>query len=235
VANFASTRLWLLVPLFVCASAARAKGEPAPSGDKAPGIQVTVDVSEAPELENWGAKSRALCLVWHDRIRTVLGRSNPPKHREIELVFKKDMPGVADTSGGVIRISASYVQQHPDDFGMVVHELCHVVQAYPPSRAGWLVEGIADNVRYWHYEPGAREFPIDRSKSSYKQAYGTAARFLAWLQAAKNVRIIQELDSSLATGQYRDELFHELAGADLDDLWAEFVTSAAIKGKDRSE
>jgi hypothetical protein len=219
----------------ICASSVFAEGEQTLLAGRTPGIKITVDTSESPDLEKWAAEARALCLVWHDRIRTALGRTEPLKHREIELIFKKDMPGVAATSGGVIRISANYVQKHPDDFGMVVHELCHVVQAYPPSRAGWLVEGIADNVRYWHYEPGAKEFPIDRSKSSYKQAYGTAARFLAWLQAAKNARIIHKLDSSLAAGRYRDELFQELAGADLDDLWAEFVTSAAKKGKDRSE
>jgi len=42
---------------------------------------------------------------------------------------------------------------------MIVHELVHVVQAYPENRAnmGWLAEGIADYIRFWKYEPQTRQ------------------------------------------------------------------------------
>ena len=57
--------------------------------------------------------------------------------RTIHLWFRKNMSGVANTSPreGVIRFSASYVQSHTNDWGMVVHELTHTVQSFGGSVA----------------------------------------------------------------------------------------------------
>ena len=79
----------------------------------------------------------------------------------IVLVFKKDMKGVAFTSGHQITIAADWVRRHPEDKGMVVHELVHIIQSYPPTRSGWLVEGIADWVRFFKFEPETKLAPPD--------------------------------------------------------------------------
>jgi hypothetical protein len=44
----------------------------------------------------------------------------------------------------------------PDEFAMLIHELTHVIQQYPhsPIKRGWVTEGIADYVRFFHYQPG---------------------------------------------------------------------------------
>ena len=44
-----------------------------------------------------------------------------------------------------MEFDAQWISDHPDDFGMVIHELIHVIQAYPAAgdKPGWLVEGIA--------------------------------------------------------------------------------------------
>ena len=147
-------------------------------------------------------------------------------HKNIRIVVKKEMPGVAATGGATIHVSAQFVKNHPHDVGMIVHELVHVVQAYPDPKPGWLTEGIADYVRYWHFEPGSRSFPIDAARSSYRDSYGTAARFLAWLAAAKDAKLVQKLDAAMSQGEYREAIFEESAGATLDQLWAEFVHSA---------
>jgi hypothetical protein len=140
----------------------------------------------------------------------------------VTIVFKNNRPGVAATGGSTITISADWVRKHPDDFGMVVHELTHVIQRYPPNKAGWLVEGIADYVRYFHFEPGKKFAPLDPVKASYRQGYGTTARFLDWLERRKP-GIVRRLNGALREGRYDDGLFQEYGGKPLDDLWREFV------------
>ena len=99
----------------------------------------------------------------------------------VTLVFKKEK-GIAHTSGAKITISTEWIGKHPDDFGMVIHELCHVVQSYPKG-VGWITEGIADYIRYFKYEPRPTP-PKVGAKASYKDGYKTSATFLAWTLAA---------------------------------------------------
>jgi hypothetical protein len=196
--------------------------------------RIDADSSEVPELAAWAEAAEARCKEWHPLIVRALGRTSDPqhgelRHRDIQIVVRKEMGGIAATVGATIQVSAEFVQKHPDDDGMIVHELVHVVQAYPDPNPIWLTEGLADYIRYWHYEPGRRSFPIVRGRSSYRDAYGTTARFLAWVQVAKDQQIIHKLDDAMRRKQYRDELFEEATGRKLDDLWHEFVESAAIR------
>jgi multidrug efflux pump subunit AcrB len=136
---------------------------------------------------------------------------------------------VAGTSGDRIAISADWVKAHPDDFGMVIHELTHVVQGYPKYDPVWLVEGIADYVRYWHFEPG-RKPRVEPKKRSYREGYGTAAAFLAWMEKTHDKEIVPKLNRALRAGTYRDELLKEYTGKGLDELWRDFCNVAEKAG-----
>jgi len=97
------------------------------------------------------------------------------------------MKGVASTSGNRITISAEWVtKKATNDYGMVIHELTHIVQDYKGRGLGWLTEGIADYIRHRHFEPGAWKPFINPDKDSYKQGYKSAAAFLMWLEATKD-------------------------------------------------
>jgi Peptidase of plants and bacteria len=193
-----------------------------------PGVSITADASEVPGLASWAEAAQKRCELWHPLITRILGYEGEHKHREIKIVVKKEMKGIAATSGGTINVSASYVERHPNDDGMIVHELVHVVQAYPRPEPVWLTEGLADYIRYWHYEPGQRNFRIT-GRSSYRDSYGTTARFLAWVQVTKDEKIIQKLDAAMRKGEYRRELFQDATGKPLDELWAEFVAATQRK------
>ena len=133
----------------------------------------------------------------------------------------QDLPGV--TFGDSIHISVPWIKAHPDEFGLVIHELVHVMQRYPDgNRPDWLVEGIADYIRWWRYEPEAPRAKIG-PKASYRDSYQTTAAFLAWLVASYDKRIVRRLDQSLRDGAYRDDVFEEVTGKKLDELWARFV------------
>jgi hypothetical protein len=105
---------------------------------------------------------------------------------------------------------------------MVVHELTHVVQAYPPGGPGWLVEGIADYIRIVKFEPQAPRPKLTRL-ASYKDAYKTTAMFLEWIEKQHTPDLVVKMNAALRAGAYRDELWKELTGKTLDKLWADYV------------
>ena len=211
---------------FIVCQDVRAADEPAPT------VTITADWAQAPDLEAWTKTAQARCEKWHPLICRALGFDGELKHKEIAIEVRP-MRGIAATSGGRISVSADYVRKHPDDEGMIVHELVHAVQAYPDPSPIWLTEGLADYVRYWHYEPGQRDFRITKGRSSYRDSYGTTARFLAWVQVAKDPKIIHKLNTAMNRGEYREAVFAEATGKSLDELWSEFVDSTAKEKEDK--
>lgn len=193
-----------------------------------PAVKVGIDTSEVPELAPWAEKAKALVEEWHPILSRMLASEGFTPPSEVTLTFKKDMRGVAFASGNRITIAGDWIKAHPDDYGMVVHELSHVIQSYPPSKAGWLVEGIADYLRFRHYEPQVKLSIADPEKASYRDSYRTAAQFLAWLEG-EHPGTVGKLNAALRRGEYEDELFREAAGKDLDALWAEFVAGLGAK------
>jgi hypothetical protein len=202
------------------------------AGDKAVRpAQVEVDTSAAPDLADWGAKAKKLVMDWHPRVAGMLPSEGFKPRRAVRLVFKKDLRVPAYASGGTITISADWVRKHPDDFGMVIHELTHVIQDYGRAkgpRPGWLVEGIADYVRFFHYEPNVK-IRINPQKASYRDSYRTTAKFLAWVEKQHDKELVRKLNAALRRGEYRDELFQQYTTRTLDQLWANFI--AAVERK----
>jgi hypothetical protein len=194
-------------------------------------VNVTVDTSEVPELEPWAMEAKALVEEWHPKLCNLLNSEGFTPPADVSLVFKKDYNGVAATSGRRITIAADWVKKHPEDKGMVIHELCHVIQAYGRGpKEGWLVEGIADYVRFFKYEPQTRVTIRNPEKASYRDSYRTAAKFLDWAQRSYDPDLVATLNAALRTGKYRRTLFEEMTKKDLDELWKEFIEQEA-RGK----
>jgi hypothetical protein len=188
---------------------------------------IVIDVSEAPGAETWANRARLLAIEWFPKICSLLATEDWTPPKEIRLVFKADLNVPAHASRDTITINGKWIASRPDDFGMVIHELVHVVQAYPGSRhkPGWLVEGIADYIRWWRYEPEAPRHRIDREKASYRDAYRTTAWFLAWTSAKYDRRLVPALDRALRKAEDPLPVFLQMTGKDIDALWSEFVAS----------
>lgn len=191
--------------------------------------EVTFDISEAPETKPWAEQAQSLTREWFSHICQLLATDNYNAPKTIHLVFKPDINAPAYASGSEITINAKWIKQHPDDFGMVIHELTHVIQAYPGrgEKPGWLVEGIADYIRWWRYEPESPRTPINPEKAKYTDSYRTTAAFLAWIVGKYDRGIVRQLDKSLRERKYSAEIFKTSTGKTLDELWTEFV--AGIK------
>jgi hypothetical protein len=216
--------LAFVVP-FLTPDRGRAAEKPRPAT-----VKVTVDTSEVPDLADWGQKAKVLVEKWHPLIAELLRSDGFTPPAEVRLVFKKDMRGVAYTSRATITVAADWVKKHPGDTGMVVHELTHVVQSYraTPRNAGWLVEGIADYVRFFHYEPETA-VTVNPRRDSYRNGYRTGAAFLAWVEKTHDKEVVRKLNAALRKSEYKDELFKTYTSKTLDELWAEFAASLERK------
>jgi hypothetical protein len=194
-------------------------------------LRVTFDVSEAPDLMEWAEKAKTLCETWHPKIEELLRTKDFTPPSEVKLYFKKDMKGVAFASGNKITISASYVTKNPKDFGMVAHELTHVIQQYrgAPKNSGWLVEGIADYVRHYAYEPDVKMRTINVNKAKYTDAYQTAAQFLRWVEKTYDKEIVFKLHRALREREYQVAMFERATGKNVDELWEEFIETLKKK------
>jgi hypothetical protein len=137
----------------------------------------------------------------------------------------KGVPAYA--SGNTITLNTAWVLRDPaDSVGMFTHELSHVVQQYRPGNPGWLVEGLADLIRYELSPPSdawvQRLERIDPKRSDYKHAYSEAAKFLAWVQKSYAPGLEGKLSRPMHDGKFRDELWAEITGKDLAALWSEY-------------
>lgn len=125
----------------------------APPATDAPAATFTIDTSRCPEMADYGTKVKALAEKWYPRIAAMLPSEGFTPPTTVTFVFDPEYQGVAAASRNRIVCSVKYFKAHPDDLGAFVHELAHVVQAYRRRVPGWLIEGIADHVRFFGYEP----------------------------------------------------------------------------------
>lgn len=186
---------------------------------------VVLDVSDFPDAKQWGEKAKSLVEKWFPIVTSLLATENYNAPKEIKIEIKKNLNVPAYASGGTITINGKWITSRPDDFGMVIHELVHVVQQYPRNRrnVGWLVEGIADYIRFWRYEPETPRPRIDPESSKYTDSYRTTAYFLAWMSNKYDMRLVPSLDSVLRKGEDPMPVFKDMTGKDIDDLWKEFI------------
>ena len=140
--------------------------------------------------------------------------------------------GVAATGGGKVTFSAAYYHTSPKDIDVVTHEVMHVVQSYPQYDPVWLVEGIADYARYIFGVDNANagwSLPDYSPDQHYTDSYRVTARFLVWLEKHKNKTIVDRLDASLRDETYySSDIWKQVTGESLDDLWNAYVHNPAL-------
>jgi hypothetical protein len=180
-------------------------------------VEFEVDVSDAPEMGTWANQVAEMCTRAYPMINEELKSSwfKPPT--VVKLALRNDYDGVAATSGSRIVGSVKFFKEHPDDIGAMVHETVHVCQRYRDNVPGWLVEGIADYIRFYRFEPGKIRSARAR-QARYDGSYRISAQFLAYLVRKYDSKLVQKINNSAREGQYNDEIFKTLTGKSLTQL-----------------
>jgi hypothetical protein len=88
---------------------------------------------------------------------------------------------------------------------------------------GWLVEGVADYIRWFHYEPESLRPRPDPARAKYTDSYRTTAAFLNYVVQAHDRDVVQKLNTAMRAGRYNDETWKQYTGMTVDGLWAEYI------------
>lgn len=193
------------------------ESEPAVTCFKYP-IEFTVDVSDAPELRDWANRVARVCEQAYPMINEELKSDGFKPPHQVTMILKSSYKGVAEAGGGRITGSVKYFTDHPDDVGAMVHETAHIVQNYRRrGNPGWLVEGVADYVRFFKFEPGNLG-RIDAQKAHYNSSYRVSAAFLAYVAEKYDKDAVLKLNKAMRDGDYRDDIFKDLTGKTVEEL-----------------
>jgi len=199
-------------------------------GDK---YEIAFDASQAPELKPWvDEKLKPICAAWYPKIVDMLPSRDYAAPNRFAIVFEADMRGVAYTSGRRIVCSASWIADNLDGeaAGAIVHEMVHVVQQYGRARGGnrspgWLVEGVADYIRWFLYEPEKLRPRPDPVRANYTDSYRTTGAFLDYVTRRHDQEIIKKLNAAMRSGEYSEDLWRQYTGHTAEELWAEYVAT----------
>jgi len=193
--------------------------------------EITINTSRAPELKDWAQNKLAPVMAeWYPKIAAMLSSEGftAPAHCRVTL---KPGPGVAYTTGAGIVANSTWLQTQlkGDATGPLVHEMVHVVQHYQGDGPGWLVEGIADYIRWFKYEPGShgadlvwmRKEPKPFSPS-YNDSYRVSANFLNWVTEHYDKKIVARLNAAMRGKNYNEALWKQYTGKTVQELGAEW-------------
>lgn len=194
---------------------------------KTPEVKIDIEGEATPATKAWAEEAAQHVREWWPVVVRMLSTQDFKTPDQFVLHFKPELKVPAYRTPEGLFISIAWITKRPDDFGMVIHEMTHAIQDYrrTPRDAGWLVEGIADYIRYYHYEPESPRHRFNPEKASYRDAYGTTAAFLAWAMHKYDRRLVRELDAALRRADYNDALFEKLTGKPVDALWQEFIAT----------
>ena len=188
-------------------------------------ITIALDVSGAPEAREWGENAVKEAERMAPILIEMLDSEGFVPPAKAKIIFKK-MDGIGYASNGEITISVDWITQHPDDIGMVVHELVHVIQAYKSPVPGWVTEGIADYLRFFVYEKnGEQTCRVNPDRAKYTDSYRTTAAFFDWIVRTQDKDFIKKLNAVCRAGKYSDDVFKNLTDKPLDELWTDFIAS----------
>jgi hypothetical protein len=203
-------------------------------------FKFTIDVTAAPDLAEWSeTQLQPVVLEWYPKIVAMLPSDEYEAPANVRLLFRNDMGGTPASAGGsTINLNARWFRGERDREarGAVVHEMVHVVQNYRTGRTqprasrppGWLVEGIADYIRWFLYEPqtgGAEVTQRNLTRAKYDSSYRITGNFLNWVTRNHDREIVRKLNAAAREGKYDEKLWKDWTGKtvqELGDEWREF-------------
>ena len=190
-------------------------------------VEFVLDVSDAPEMKEWIEKAAHVCEREYPMINEELKSDGYKPPALVRMTLKNDYRGVAATGGSRIVGSVRYFSSHKNDIGAMVHETVHVVQHYRSrNNPGWLVEGIADYIRFFKYEPG-KIGRINPNRARYDGSYRVTAAFLNYVTQKYDKHLVSKLNKAMRDGEYKEELWKEFTKKSVQELGDEW--SASLK------
>ena len=160
------------------------------------------DVSSSPDLAGWAQKAETQMEEFWPDTAALLYTDGFLVPNMVNVIYRTgpNVTGVAATGGGVMEVNTAWCHAHPEDTGLTVHETAHVIQAFSSYNPVWLVEGIADYIRWVKFEPEHFHPRINVQKSTYHDSYQTTATFLGWCELHYDSALVTKLSKAVRFG-----------------------------------
>lgn len=194
----------------------------------------TLDATAAPDLMAWAqTELKPVVQAWYPKLVAMLASDHFAPATNITLRFRNDMRGTpASAGGGRINMNSEWFRKelNREARGSMVH----VVQNYGQARRanpeatrtpGWLVEGLADYIRWFLYEPETRGAEItarNLSRAKYDASYRITGNFLDWVVEHYDKDIVRKLNAAAREGKYSEQLWQDETHRTLQDLGQEW-------------
>jgi hypothetical protein len=188
---------------------------------------LTINTTDTPDLTDWANKTLAPVLAeWYPKMIKMLPDDGFTPPAQVSITFKKSAAAIAYTTGHAVVGDERYFKVHLDDVGAIVHELVHVVQQYRSrNNPGWLVEGVADYIRWFNYEPANKRPRPNPAKAKYTDSYQVTAAFLDYVVKTHNKDLVAKLNVDMRNDKYTPDLWKTYTGKSVDELWDEYVAT----------
>jgi hypothetical protein len=198
--------------------------------------EITFDTSRALDLTEWASNTLAPVLLdWYPKIVAYLPSEGFEAPARFTVVLRPGR-GVADTAGTRINAYTNWIKRElkGQAIGSLVHECVHVVQQYgyarshnphPAENPGYLVEGIADYVRFFKFEPQVKGAEIKKrglENANYDRSYRVTANFLNWVSEKYDKDLVPQLNAAMREGDYSTNLWTKSTGKTIEQLNAEW-------------
>lgn len=211
-------------------------------------FKYTLDVTEAPDLQEWCAKNLIPVLdEWYPKIIDMLPVEGFTPAHSITFTLKdstelaghlQGVPAYASGNSVVFNTKFMRAQMSGEAVGAGIHEVVHVVQfggsrenqergrgrgrtGRPPT---WVTEGVADYIRWFLYEPQSKGAEITERnvrRAKYDDSYRVTANFFDWVIKNHEKDLMRKLNVATHDG-YTEELWKQWTGKTLQELGAEW-------------
>ena len=216
------------------------------------GYEIDFDITETPELKEWvTTKLQPACVEWYPKIVAMLPSEGYEAPKKFPVIFRRNGRGVAATGGTRVFCDYPWFSKNLEGeaVGAVIHELVHVVQQYGrarraggegqrppegqrrPRNPGFLVEGLADWIRWFNFEPENLRPHPNPERAKYTDSYRTTAHFLNYVVQKYDKDLIRKLNALMREGKYDDAWWKQDTGKTLEELGAEWKETLKTQGK----
>ncbi len=171
--------------------------------------------------------------VFFEQYPKLLKKYNANVTKKVTFIIDKKYNGVAETDNGIIKFNPAWFAKNTEDLDVITHEVMHIVQAYNDENVpGWVTEGIADYVRATqgvNNEKANWKLPELKPENNYDNSYRITARFFIWLTQHLQKDIVLILDDAARNHTFTKNIWEKNTGKTIEQLWAAYVASPAIK------
>jgi len=189
-------------------------------------VEIVNHLNGANDLRDHAEAMKRMMLEWFPFIQGQLSTPAYRKVNKIDVYYDEKDNGIY-AAGTEIHIPQGYVRNNKGDTGVFIHEMTHVIHQ-SRNCPGWVVEGTAELMRRWHYEP--KTTPTKPTNQELGNAY-VGDWLLEYLNTYMQRPMFYMITKACQEGSWRDSWLKDMTGKDDKEWWRQMVNDKEFPWK----